>query len=368
MGREIHFIHIADIHLGAEPESGLGLGKIRSAELWETFRRLILHCEQEQVDLLLISGDLFHAQPLLREVREVDYLFRSLRRTKVVMIAGNHDCLLSTSHYYDVTFPEHVTFLTDTQADSVYLPELNVEVFGASYEKRQIAEARYDNISIMHPERINILLAHGNLLCNDKSIPIHREALCGAGFDYVALGHIHNRFEINSRIAYSGSLEPLNKGETGPKGYIAGNIKKEGRNPSEICWNFVPFAKREYIPLCCEVTPGSTELSVCEELMTEIKKRGLQHFYLVTLCGSRSEDLYFDTGQMQQTIQSRGGRIAELQDKTVPDISLEKIKKEQKDTLAGRFIERMEKIEEEELRRLALNYGIQALFSRDERS
>ncbi len=368
MEREIHFIHISDVHLGAEPESGLGLGKVRCAELWEAFRRIIKQCEQEQVDLLLISGDLFHAQPLLREVKEVDYLFRSLSRTKVVMIAGNHDCLLLSSHYYDITFPECVTFLMDTQADSVYLPDLNVEVFGASYEKKQITEARYDSISIANPEHINILLAHGNLLCNDKSIPIHREALCVAGFDYVALGHIHNRFEIGSRIAYSGSLEPLNKGETGPKGYIAGKIKKEGRNPSELCLSFVPFAKREYIPLTWEVTPQSTELSLCDELAAAIKQQGQQNFYLVTLCGRRAIELYFDTEQIMQTIKSMGGMIVELQDNTVPDISLEKIKKEQPDTLAGRFMECVESIEEEELRRLTRNYGIQALFSRDERS
>lgn len=361
------FLHIADVHLGAKPESGIGFGEVRREEIWDAFRRIIECCERESVDLLLISGDLFHAQPLLREVKEADYLFRSLRRTKVVMIAGNHDCLLPSSHYYDVTFPEHVTFLMDTQADSVYLPELNTEVFGASYEKAQITEARYDSICRTHPERINILLAHGNLLCNDKSIPIHRLALETAGFDYVALGHIHNRFEISSRIAYSGSLEPLNKGETGKKGYIVGTIKKEGVNPSEVYWKFVPGAKREYIPFTLEVTPQTTELSLCNELAAVIETKGLQHFYLVTLSGSRAKEQMFDSEELVRMVQSRGGIIVELQDKTVPDISLEKLRKEQQNTLLGRFMERMDTIEDEELRRLALHYGIQALLARDER-
>lgn len=361
------FLHIADVHLGAKPESGMGLGEVRREELWEAFRRMIGYCEQESVDLLLISGDLFHAQPLLREVREADYLFRSLSRTKVVMIAGNHDCLLPSSHYYDVTFPENVTFLMDTQADSVYLPELNTEVFGASYEKAQIAEARYDAIRWTHAERINILLAHGNLLCNDKSIPIHRSALEAAGFDYVALGHIHNRFEISSRIAYSGSLEPLNKGETGSKGYIVGEIKKEGTNPSELYWRFVPGAKREYIPLTWEVTPQTTELSLCSELAATMEKQGLQHLYLVTLCGTRARELVFELEEITRRIQSQGGIIVELQDKTAPDISFQELRKEQQNTLMGRFMERMDTIEDEELRRLALHYGIQALLARDER-
>ena len=123
------FIHVGDVHLGAEPESGTDLGPLRKAELWEAFRDIIELCEREQVELLLLPGDLFHSQPLLKDVKEVDYLFRRLTKTKVVMIAGNHDCLLPSSHYYDVTFPEYVTFLMDTRVDSVYLPELNTEVF-----------------------------------------------------------------------------------------------------------------------------------------------------------------------------------------------------------------------------------------------
>ena len=108
------FLHMGDVHLGAEPENGTGLGQVRRAEIWETFREIIELCEREQIDSLLLAGDLFHGQPLLREVKEVDHLFRSLTHTRVVMIAGNHDCLLPSSHYYDVTFPEHVTFLMDT--------------------------------------------------------------------------------------------------------------------------------------------------------------------------------------------------------------------------------------------------------------
>ena len=48
-------------------------------------------CEREQTDLLLIAGDLFHRQPLKKELKEVDYYFSRLSRTKVVLIAGNHD-------------------------------------------------------------------------------------------------------------------------------------------------------------------------------------------------------------------------------------------------------------------------------------
>ena len=259
----MRFLHAGDIHLGAEPESGTMLGTVRKKEIWDAFRDVIELCNKENIDLLLLPGDLFHGQPLLREVKEVDYLFGTLTHTKVVLCAGNHDCLLPTSHYYDVTFPDHVSFLMDPQADSVYLPELNVEVFGLSYDTRQISEARYDALSATDASRINILLAHGNILCNDKSIPLHRGMLESAGFDYVALGHIHNRIDISNRIAYSGGLEPFNRNETGARGFILGEISKEGTGPSRIEWEFVPHAKREYVPVEFPVTADTTELSLC---------------------------------------------------------------------------------------------------------
>ena len=60
------FIHAADVHLGASPDAGSSYTENRGTELWESFERLLKVCEEERVDLLLLAGDLFHRQPLLR--------------------------------------------------------------------------------------------------------------------------------------------------------------------------------------------------------------------------------------------------------------------------------------------------------------
>lgn len=361
------FLHVADVHLGAEPESGTNLGPVRRKEIWDAFQNVIRICEEDKIDLLLLPGDLFHSQPLLREVKEVDRMFRSLTHTRVVLCVGNHDCLLPSSHYYDVTFPDNVTFLMDPYADSVYLPELNTEVFGLSYETKQIPEARYDAFHIHHRSRINILLAHGNINGNDKSIPLHREILEAAGFDYVALGHLHTRVEVSSRIAYSGNLEPLNKAETGAKGYIRGEIEKEAEEPSKLHWEFVPQAKREYVALDFKVTAQMTELSLCRELFLVLQERGLKHMYLVTLTGTRAQEIVWNTEAMADALKNKGANIIELKDETLPDFQVDKLRETQKDTLVGRFIERMDAVEDRTLGRLALQYGLQALLARDER-
>ena len=214
----MRFIHMADVHLG------------ETEEKWNEFYEIMRLCEDEKVDLLLIAGDLFDDQPDMPSLKKVDVAFGKLTKTKVVMIAGNHDYLKRTSHYFDLVFPENVTFLVNANGDSVFYPELNTEVFGLSYETPEIEDPRYDKLKIHEESRINILLAHGNIRGEDSSIPIHQEAVEATGFDYAALGHLHTRIEISNRIAY-----------TGDKGYIRGEIVKEAGKASIPCWVYVPY-------------------------------------------------------------------------------------------------------------------------------
>ena len=214
----MRFIHIADVHLG------------ETEEKWDEFYEVMKICEEEKADLLLIAGDLFDDQPDMSSLKKVDVAFGKLTHTKVVMAAGIHDYLKPTSHYFDLVFPDNVTFLVNANGDSVFFPELNAEVFGLSYEMPEIKEPRYNKLRIHEESRINILLAYGNIREEDSSIPIHQGAIEAAGFDYTALGHLHTRMEISNRIAY-----------TGNKGYIRGEILKEIGKTSIPCWVYVPY-------------------------------------------------------------------------------------------------------------------------------
>ena len=126
------FIHTADIHLGAEPDAGSSYTAKRPEELWNSFERLLNICEEEQTDLLLIAGDLFHRQPLLRELKELDYLFSRLTHTQVVLMAGNHDYLKSTSYYRNYFCLRN-------------LPVWNLKSLGSAYTDSAMRNARSQN-------------------------------------------------------------------------------------------------------------------------------------------------------------------------------------------------------------------------------
>ena len=95
----MRFIHIADVHLGMQPDAGFPWSEERGESIWESFRRIIRLVGREKPDFLLIAGDLFQRQPLLRELKEINDLFASIPETIVVLIAGNHDYVKRESFY-----------------------------------------------------------------------------------------------------------------------------------------------------------------------------------------------------------------------------------------------------------------------------
>lgn len=361
----MNFIHVADIHLGATPESERGFDINREKEIYDSFGRVISECEKKKIDLLLISGDLFHKQPLLRELKEVNYIFSKLTHTKVVLIAGNHDYIGPRSNYLNFNWCDCVSMLSSGEMDSIYFEELNTEVYGLSYLSREIFEAKYDGIIPGVEERINILLAHGG---NENNIPINYKKVDEAGFDYVALGHFHKPQLISERMAYVGSLEPLSKGEPLKHGYYYGEITKEKTGnkdgyESNLSLTFVPIACREYITKEIEVTPEMLSTQIVDLARTIISEYGCENFYQFVLVGKTDPSILLDLEDFY-----RLGYVTEVLNHTLPDYDFDSLYEENKDNLIGSYIRRIRESDAKgNLENKALYYGIEALLNTKER-
>lgn len=343
-------IHTADLHLGAEPEKGAAWVKSRGKELWETFERLVAYTEQTQADLLLIAGDLFHRQPLLRELKEVNYLFSTLTKTQVVLIAGNHDYIKQDSYYRSFQWCSRVSFLKSSQIERREFPELNLTVYGSSYYDREDLEPVYNRIPVTDGKRVNILLGHGG---DAKHRPYDLFKLRESEFDYIALGHIHMGGELlKNRIVQAGCLEPADRSDTGPRGFYEGEITKSG-----VRMEFVPFAKRIYLPLEIVVRPDDTVLSVQRQIRERIREAGEQNMYCLTLTGLRDEVIQFSREEFDTA-----GNICSFDDRTQPDYNLEELYRENQNNVLGWYMkEFLKKPELSETERQALHYGIRAL-------
>lgn len=343
----MRFIHIADVHLGAVPDSGCPWSASRGKEIRTTFRRVIELAKKERIDLLLIAGDLFHRQPLVREVREINYLFSTIPEVEVVWIAGNHDYLKADSAYRKIEWGPNVHGFFSQQPEEIFLPKLKTWVYGFSYENREIHDNLYRNIHPNGEPGYHILLAHGG---DEKHIPFRAEDL--AGFDYAALGHIHKpEILVSGQAAYAGALEPLDRTDLGEHGLIYGKIEN-GRTRIR----FVPVACRSYLYLELTVGPSTTQLELEQMVRDGIEQKGGQNIYRVRIKGYHNPDMEFDVKSLYGL-----GNVVEAEDTAFPYYDLEKLKKQQEGTLISEYIRCFDG-REGVVERKALFYGLQALM------
>lgn len=346
----MRFMHIADVHLGAAPDHGYLWARDRGREIWESFRRCIADANEKKIDLLLIAGDLFHRQPDMQELQEVNYLFSTLERTIVVLIAGNHDYLKPSSPYTAFPWNENVICLFSPECERVRLPELKTEIYGFSYHRQEISEPLYDGIVAEKNDYFKILLAHGG---DAEHIPFNKQTLQSAGFDYIALGHIHKPQVVLRNLAmYAGALEPIDCNDVGPHGYIIGEVQRK-----KVKLSFVEVCSREYCQEEIIVTESDTVYSVREKIAVAIRERGAQHTYRITLTGERQPRLIPDIREYMKC-----GRILEIVDRTVPAFHLQELRREYRGQLIGNFVESFGEKPKGLVEEKALRYGLEALL------
>jgi len=344
------FIHIADIHLGAEPE-GLKLGsENRAREIWEALEQVVNLCEWEEMDLLLIAGDLFHRQPLLRELKELNYMFSRLTKTKVIFVVGNHDYLKPDSYYHTFVWNENVFPILNGHMGCVELDSLQTAVYGVSYHQREITERLFDYMSAQKRQPYEILLAHGG---DEKHIPVKKDVLESLGYTYIAMGHIHRPgIIIPDKAIYAGALEPIDQNDIGPHGYIKGEITQEG-----VRTEFIPAAKRSYIHITLKVEKDMTSGGLKDLIRSKIQENGLENIYKFVLKGYRDLDMEFELESARAF-----GNIVAIVDETKPALNMLKLKERNQENLLGRYIESLEGYEEGSMEYEALCEGVKALL------
>ena len=338
------------MHLGAKPDAGNAYSQNREQELWDSFRDIITICNQKKTDLLLIAGDLFHRQPLLRELKEMNSILEMLEHTEVVMIAGNHDYNKKNSYYRTFSWAPHVHMICSQEIDCVELDRIQTAVYGCSYHSREIYDPVYDHAVPEGRQKYEILLAHGG---DEKHIPIKSNQIMTLGYDYVAFGHIHKpQLLVENRMAYAGSLEPTDTGDIGRHGYIEGRITGKG---CQI--RFVPHALREYRNCEVKVDKSVTGHVLRQKITDMIAEQGMQHMYKITLTGYRDPDIWYELDHMDPY-----GNVVEITDHTKPAYDFKKLKNENKGNILGQYIESLEGYPADSLEYQALCEGVQALM------
>ncbi len=233
----LRFLHLADIHLGNNQYQNDDRMRDFFFALHAVIRRYAI---AEGVDFVLVAGDLFDRRNIEpRVLTQATVVFKELKDAgiPVYAIEGNHDRsgphdgvswlrYLSDWDWFRLLEPDHgdggsLTLEPWDGRRGGYIEHEGVRIIGSKWygsSTSTVVAPLAEAISRLPPCPAQILLFHAGLegyidsysggLSHPQLLPLKQ-----AGVTYLALGHIHKRYEEGGWIYNPGSLESCNVAE-----------------------------------------------------------------------------------------------------------------------------------------------------------
>jgi DNA repair exonuclease SbcCD nuclease subunit len=222
------FLHAADIHLdsplkGLEVYPDAPVEQIRGAAR-RAFDNLVELAIDEEVAFVLLAGDLYDGT--WKDYNTGIYFVHRMGRLReagipVFMISGNHDAASQITRALNL--PDNVSLFSHRKTETHLLNHLGVAIHGQSFSSRAVDNDLTQNYPQGDPDLFNIGLLHTSLTGrpgHEPYAPCTLDALRSKGYQYWALGHVHQREEIcrDPWVVFPGSLQGRHIRETGAKG------------------------------------------------------------------------------------------------------------------------------------------------------
>jgi DNA repair exonuclease len=273
MGANFKFIHCADLHLGSR-FPGISakdpvLGKRLTESVFRSFEKIVDTAISENVDLMVISGDIFDEE---NETPSTRYRFaKELERLRIpcMISLGNHDHKRSWEE--SIPFPENAyVFPSEPTRKIIEIDGEKIELLGRSFPSRHTSE----NLAASLKGSVNmftVAVVHCDLdsVSDDDYAPCKLSDLLGKNVDYWALGHIHKRSEVYSspHIIYPGNIQGRNSKESGEKGAYLVTVS----NNSVAKSRFIPTQDILWQDLVINIE-GKDLFAVINEIRNKTKK------------------------------------------------------------------------------------------------
>ncbi len=248
--RPFRFVHTADLHLDS-PFEGIrelnpAIGEHLQEATFIAFDRIIELCLDENVDFLLVAGDVFDSEDrsLRAQLKFRDGLARlSEHGISSFVVYGNHDPLSGWSakvpwplnvHIFGGEQLEHIPFRIDEDEDDL------IYIYGVSFHRKDITENLAAQFSKESKGVFHIGLLHCNVGADtghEPYAPCTVDDLVKAGMDYWALGHVHSPGVLrdeNPAVVYPGTSQGRSPRESGARGCYLVTVDDDRRIETEL--------------------------------------------------------------------------------------------------------------------------------------
>lgn len=331
----MRILHFADLHLGVEtygridPSTGLSS---RLTDFLESLDELVDYALNNHIDLVLFCGDAYKnrdpGQTYQREfARRIKRL--STNNIPVFLVAGNHDLpnavgRATAVEIFDTLAIQKITVVNEAHRYSIETKSGMVQIVALPWGRRSKLLSREDkknltsgqinqrmeevltnwinseseNLDECFPAIMAAHLSHSKavigsertmLIGHDYVIPIG--ALNNPAFDYVALGHIHNRQEVDNGVpvVYSGSLQTIDFGDEGQdKGFYVIEIdEKVTRGCRLKSYEFHPVKTRRFLTITVDANTDDPMNAVLNAIKREDIEGAIVRIY-IKVCAEKA--------------------------------------------------------------------------------
>jgi len=256
------FIHAADLHIGS-PFAYLDADKRekRSKELTDSFSRLVRYAKENDIKCILLSGDIFDKDDVLKSEKEYFYsIIKENSQINFFYLRGNHDL----NNQYSRSDISNLYLFTEEWKTYVFD---DVTISGLEINSTNYLNF-YDKL-LLDSHKFNIVMLHGQINNSiSKIIDIDIRKLSSKNIDYLALGHVHkyqeNNIDCRGIYVYPGCLEGRGFDETEEKGFVVYDTNSKQKR-------FVSFSKRLIVIKTIDISNCNNEYEAVLFIKKEIE-------------------------------------------------------------------------------------------------
>jgi len=336
-------------------------------EIRSSFSSLVMYAQNYGARLFLISGDLFDEAYVSKDT--VNLILKEMSSYPdcyFFISPGEADPYSARSPYKLMKWSDNVHIFKSGDLTRVEIPELNVDVYGFAFTGEALAANPFENKKPQNANRINILVGHGELVIDKGAgkaevCPISASDIGRSGFDYIALGHLHDGIGIKrlgeTYFSYPGCLVGRGFDEPNYRGAMCGEIDK-----GKCDLKAAKFSTRRYVTIQVDISQYITENQVSEAIRLAAAEYQDDTALRVELIGTMRSDYSFNPTEIEQKFSQF--YFLQVKNNTVPDIDEAALRYDK--TVRGIFYRRLEtklksKDEKERIEaQLALRYAMQA--------
>ncbi len=209
----MRFLHTGDLHLdsafGARGAVAAQTCRQRQRDL---LKRIFELAKNESCDMVLIAGDMLDTLCISPETQKVcASVFADFARP-IIIAPGNHDYYTDGGFYARGDLPENVYVFNSPELQYFDFPRLSVTVAGYAFTSPAQLRSPLCEVGRQREQSADILIlcAHADVNSpTSRYAPTTEGDLSRHGFDYIALGHVHNAQSsyLGGRARYCGFPE-----------------------------------------------------------------------------------------------------------------------------------------------------------------